>query len=103
MPENVVDRLLERLEVPRSGVRLVTDQLAGELVLGDGAHAQRAHVEVDLMRRQVEHVEVRVREVFLPLLEGGKREESYGLDLMRLGEPSSGRHRLLRVDPGGST
>ena len=75
-------RSLEVFEVPGSGVGLVADELTRELLLAHGARAVGAHVEGHLGRGEVERIEMGLRQVLLPLLEGREGEEANGFDFM---------------------
>ncbi len=75
---------LQGLEVSGSGVGFVADKLSGELFLAHGVGTQRAHVEADLSRRQIPHVELSVRQVPLPLVQRWEGEQSDRLYLVWL-------------------
>ena len=93
--QDLVHGLFQALEVPGSGIGLVADELARQLLLGHGARAERAHVEGDLGGSQVEDVEMGLRQVLLALLEGGEGDRSDRLDFVRLVRERSGHEILL--------
>ena len=84
MPQDPRDDLVQGLEVPRSGIGFVTDQLSGQLFLGHRARPQGDHVEGHLGRRQLVDIESSRGQIPLPFLQVGERYRADCLDLMGL-------------------